>query len=79
VADTGSGIPPQILDKIFTPFYTTKAQGTGLGLPICCKLIHLHNGAIRVTSDDINGTVFTVELPACYDSKIDDARRGHEA
>lgn len=79
VADTGPGIPPQILDKIFTPFYTTKAQGTGLGLPICCKLVHLHNGVIRVTSDDIHGTVFTVELPACYESEIDNARRGHEA
>ena len=44
VADNGPGIPPQVLEKIFTPFFTTKAQGTGLGLPICCKLIHLHNG-----------------------------------
>src|SRR6185369_70011 len=79
VADTGPGIPPQILDKIFTPFYTTKAQGTGLGLPICCKLVNLHNGAIRVTSDDVHGTVFTVELPACYGSEIEDARREHEA
>ena len=63
IADTGSGIPPQILEKIFTPFYTTKAQGTGLGLPICCKLIHLHNGDIRVSSDS-GGTTFSIELPA---------------
>jgi len=75
VADTGSGIPPQILEKIFTPFFTTKAQGTGLGLPICCKLIHLHNGEIRVTSDDRHGTVFTVELPACNIQEIEDNRR----
>ncbi len=65
ISDTGSGIPPQILEKIFTPFYTTKAQGTGLGLPICNKLVKLHKGDIRVTSDDVSGTVFTVELPAC--------------
>lgn len=64
VADTGSGIPPQVLEKIFTPFFTTKAQGTGLGLPICCKLINLHNGSINVSSDE-NGTIFTIELPAC--------------
>ncbi len=64
VSDTGSGIPPQILEKIFTPFYTTKAQGTGLGLPICNKLVKLHKGDINVTSDDTTGTVFTVELPA---------------
>lgn len=65
ISDTGSGIPPQILDKIFTPFYTTKAQGTGLGLPICNKLVKLHNGNIRVVSNNTTGTVFTVELPAC--------------
>jgi signal transduction histidine kinase len=66
VSDTGTGIPPQILEKIFTPFYTTKAQGTGLGLPICNKLVKLHNGDIRVTSDDVAGTIFTVELPAYH-------------
>lgn len=65
ISDTGTGIPPQILDKIFTPFYTTKAQGTGLGLPICNKLVKLHNGHISVISNDATGTVFTVELPAC--------------
>lgn len=64
VADSGPGIPPQILEKIFSPFFTTKAQGTGLGLPICSKLIHLHNGEIRVASSE-QGTVFTVDLPAC--------------
>jgi signal transduction histidine kinase len=63
ISDTGQGIPTQILEKIFTPFYTTKAQGTGLGLPICRKLVHLHHGDISVASDDVNGTVFTVELP----------------
>lgn len=66
VSDTGTGIPPQILEKIFSPFYTTKAQGTGLGLPICSKLVKLHNGDIRVTSDILTGTVFTVELPSCH-------------
>ncbi|HIJ97081.1 MAG TPA: HAMP domain-containing protein [Desulfuromonadales bacterium] len=73
VSDSGAGIPPQILEKIFTPFFTTKAQGTGLGLPICCKLVQLHNGDIRVSSDKDTGTVFTVELPACHitdDNKV---------
>lgn len=66
ISNTGPSIPPQILDKIFTPFFTTKAQGTGLGLPICNKLVKLHKGEIHVTSDDTTGTVFTVELPACH-------------
>ena len=64
VADSGPGIPPQILEKIFTPFFTTKAQGTGLGLAICHKLIVQHQGTLSVASEDGKGTVFTVELPA---------------
>ncbi|HXE95559.1 MAG TPA: ATP-binding protein [Dongiaceae bacterium] len=71
ISDTGSGIPPQILDKIFTPFYTTKAQGTGLGLPICSKLVNLHKGDLRVISNDKTGTVFTVELPSCRRTSTD--------
>jgi signal transduction histidine kinase len=71
ISDTGSGIPPQILEKIFTPFYTTKAQGTGLGLPICSKLVKLHNGDIFVTSNDVAGTVFTIDLPAYNQDSID--------
>ena len=64
IADTGPGIPTQILEKIFTPFFTTKAQGTGLGLAICHKLITQQGGVIRVASEDGRGTVFTIELPA---------------
>lgn len=71
ISDTGSGIPPQILEKIFAPFYTTKAQGTGLGLPICNKLVKLHKGDLRVTSDISTGTVFTVELPSCHIGLLD--------
>ena len=78
VDDTGPGIPPQILEKIFTPFFTTKAQGTGLGLPICSKLIKMHDGDIRVSSDDSHGTVFTIELPACSTQEIDTLRRADE-
>lgn len=79
VADTGSGIPAQILEKIFSPFFTTKAQGTGLGLPICSKLIRLHDGEIRVTSDGTHGTVFTVELPACTVHEGYELRRNLDA
>ena len=64
VTDTGSGIPPQILEKIFTPFFTTKAQGTGLGLAISHRLVEQHGGTLSVVSRDGKGTTFTVELPA---------------
>jgi signal transduction histidine kinase len=69
VTDTGQGIPPQILEKIFTPFFTTKAQGTGLGLPICHRLIEQHSGRLSVISEDGKGTTFTVELPAYQHSE----------
>ncbi|WP_183353782.1 two-component system sensor histidine kinase NtrB [Geomonas silvestris] len=64
VTDTGQGIPPNILEKIFTPFFTTKAQGTGLGLAISHRLVEQHGGHLSVVSESGKGTTFTVELPA---------------
>jgi signal transduction histidine kinase len=65
VADTGSGIPPEALNKIFQPFYTTKpqGQGTGLGLSICRDIVRDHGGTLAVQSRVGQGSVFTVWLP----------------
>jgi len=65
VADTGSGIPPEIRSRIFEPFFTTKplGEGTGLGLSLCQGIVQAHGGAIRVQSQLGEGTVFRVELP----------------
>ncbi|MUM77594.1 two-component sensor histidine kinase [Pseudodesulfovibrio sp. F-1] len=65
VADTGSGIPPENLQRIFDPFFTTKppGQGTGLGLSICMKIMHRLGGHIRVRSNPGQGAVFTLLLP----------------
>jgi hypothetical protein len=71
IADTGPGIPQQILEKIFTPFFTTKAQGTGLGLAICHKLITQHHGTISVKSEDGTGTEFVIFLPAVSIDTLD--------
>lgn len=62
--DTGPGMSQQVMQKIFTPFFTTKAQGTGLGLAICHKLVSQHGGNLHVESEVGRGTVFYVELPA---------------
>lgn len=78
VTDTGQGIPLQILDKIFTPFFTTKAQGTGLGLAISHRLIEQQGGRLYVKSEDGKGTTFTVELPA-YREPAYDAEAGDTA
>ncbi len=65
VADTGKGIPPERLSRIFEPFYTTKApgRGTGLGLSVCHRVIKQHGGRILVNSQINVGTQFTVILP----------------
>ena len=66
VSDTGSGIPPEILDKIFMPFFTTKesGKGTGLGLFIVKKVVEEHNGFIQVSSRPNEGTTFSMYFPA---------------
>jgi two-component system sensor histidine kinase PilS (NtrC family) len=63
VSDTGVGIPPDIVGKIFNPFFTSKAEGTGLGLSISQRIVHYHRGFIEVRSSPGTGTVFTVFLP----------------
>jgi signal transduction histidine kinase len=63
VRDTGVGIDPEHLSKIFEPYFSTKETGTGLGLAIAKKAVDEHDGAIRVESKPGAGTTFTVELP----------------
>jgi len=64
VSDTGKGIAAGDIEKIFVPFYTTKTQGTGLGLPICKNLMVQNGGGLDVESRLGEGTTFTIELPA---------------
>jgi len=63
--DNGKGIPSEKLNRIFEPFYTTKApgRGTGLGLSLCHRIIKQHGGSIHVDSEVGVGTIFTVALP----------------
>jgi len=63
VSDTGKGIPPQDLPNIFRPFYTTKGNGTGLGLSLARRIVEEHHGKIEVISSTGQGTKFTVLLP----------------
>ena len=74
VADQGTGIPPEVLPKIFDPYFSTKIRGTnkgmGLGLTICHSVVKKHAGAITLSSSRL-GTTFHVYLPACNRSSLD--------
>jgi signal transduction histidine kinase len=66
ISDTGEGVAPEHMSKLFEPFYTTKPEGkgTGLGLPICRRIVEEHGGAINLSSTLGLGTTVRVTLPA---------------
>jgi PAS domain S-box-containing protein len=64
VSDQGSGIPPEIRDRVFEPFFTTKPTGTGLGLATAYSIVRRHGGEIDCLSEPNEGTTFRVRLPA---------------
>ncbi len=68
ISDTGVGISPENIKKIFNPFFTTKARGTGLGMAIAYNIIKAHQGTIEVESHQNVGTTFTIKIPV-WDSK----------
>ncbi|MEO7044278.1 MAG: ATP-binding protein, partial [Ferruginibacter sp.] len=65
ISDNGNGIPQNIVDKIFQPFFTTKptGQGTGLGLSLSYDIIKAHGGEIKVETKENEGTTFIIQLP----------------
>ena len=63
IADTGKGIPPEDLERVFEPFFSTKRKGTGLGLAIVHQIVENHKGEIRVESREGEGTTFRITLP----------------
>ncbi len=63
IMDNGEGIPEKYIDKIFTPFFSTKEEGLGLGLPIAQRIIESHGGKIECTSTVGEGTIFEISLP----------------
>ncbi len=63
ISDTGEGVRPDRIDKLFDLFYSTKKEGTGLGLAIVKRIIDMHDGEIRVESQEGEGTTFSIILP----------------
>ena len=67
VCDSGPGIDPQHLQRVFAPFYTTKASGVGMGLSICQSIIDGHGGRLWAEANEPRGTIFHFTLPAAQD------------
>ena len=63
ISDTGPGIAPELAERLFQPFVTTKKTGMGLGLSICREIVEAHNGRLTTSSRLAGGTVFRVALP----------------
>ena len=61
VSDNGEGILPEVMDRIFIPFFTTRHSGSGIGLSLCRQIITMHGGSIYATSKDGEGSTFVIE------------------
>jgi signal transduction histidine kinase len=64
VHDDGPGVPPALRERVLDPFFTTRAEGTGLGLAVVARIVADHGGDLRVGTGPLGGASFTVQLPA---------------
>ena len=69
VADTGPGIAPELADRLFQPFVTTKKTGMGLGLSICREIVEAHHGHLTASPRPGGGTIFRLILPRASDQE----------
>jgi len=79
VADSGCGIPPENLSKIFEPYFTTKSNGTGLGLTVVYKVMKEHHGDVRVDSKEGVGTCFSLVFPVPESQRLTLPKKADEA
>jgi len=70
VQDWGAGIPPEIRDRIFEPFTTTKEKGTGLGLALVLSVVESHRGTVEVQSTPGVGSIFSLRIPLASDENM---------
>ncbi len=78
-SDTGHGIKEEDLSRIFTPFFTTHQMGTGLGLSVVHNVVTAHGGEISVTSNEGQGTTFSIVLPNGTPSRSEEAAPRRES
>jgi signal transduction histidine kinase len=63
VSDSGPGVPLEMRHKILDPYFTTKHEGTGIGLSLCHRIINDHGGSLTVTDSEYGGAEFRIEIP----------------
>ncbi len=71
ISDSGPGVPVELREEIFAPFFSTKERGvgTGLGLSVCRKLVEAHGGTLTLADSPLGGATFRLEFPAAPDQK----------
>jgi len=77
VRDSGPGIDPEHLDRIFDAFYTTKSRGVGMGLSICRSIIHAHGGRLWADANEPRGALFQFTLPIAESLSINSSEAAH--
>jgi len=70
IADTGYGVTPEVKERLFLPYFSTKRRGTGLGLAIVSRIVEDHRGSIRVEENSPVGARFIVELPVAQEVAV---------
>jgi PAS domain S-box-containing protein len=70
VVDTGPGVPPELLERVFEPFFSTKERGSGLGLAICASIAQTHGARIKASNREAGGAVFTVDFPVAVTATL---------
>jgi len=70
VVDTGPGVPPELLERVFDPFFSTKERGSGLGLAICASIAQTHGARIKAANREAGGAVFSVEFPVAASATV---------
>ena len=70
VTDNGGGIPAELRERVFAPFFSTKAQGTGLGLSLVARIVREHEGTVDLDSAAERGTTVTVHLPQHSQTRV---------
>ncbi|MBI4745139.1 MAG: HAMP domain-containing histidine kinase, partial [Deltaproteobacteria bacterium] len=63
ISDTGTGMDKEVMEKLFIPFYTTKVNGSGLGMAMVKKIVDLHKGEVSINSKIGSGTAVTIRVP----------------